>query len=99
MRNGLKSLQDNYSSLDQRLMRIEHIRGSSSHGNPMDTSSIPRSDDSSVEAFEEDKEGDEEEEVDAGNEETEGDGDDENEDEEEEEEDDDASNGAEGHDD
>ncbi|XP_057958417.1 uncharacterized protein LOC131151186 [Malania oleifera] len=99
MRDGLKSLQDKYSSLDQRLMRIEQIQGSSSHGDPMDTSSIPRSDDSSAKTSKEEKEGDEEEEANAGNEETEGDGDDENEDEEEEGEDDDASDGAEGHDD
>ncbi|XP_057969526.1 uncharacterized protein LOC131158676 [Malania oleifera] len=88
--------------LYRRLLTSEPIfgkaRASSSHGDPMDTSSIPHSDDSSAQASEDDKEGDEEEEANASNEEIEDDGDDENEDKDEEEEDDDASDGAEGHD-
>ncbi|XP_057953717.1 uncharacterized protein LOC131148003 [Malania oleifera] len=88
MREGLKILQDNYSSLDHRFTRMEQIRGSSSHGDPIDTSSIPHSDDSSTEESKEEKEGDDEEEEEAGNEEGE------DEDEEEEEADDEASDGA-----
>ncbi|XP_057976052.1 uncharacterized protein LOC131163473 [Malania oleifera] len=65
MHNGLQSLQANYSSLDQHLTRIKQARASSSHGDPMDTSSIPHSNDSSEEDKEEnegDKEGDDKEE-------------------------------------
>ncbi|XP_057951023.1 M phase phosphoprotein 10-like [Malania oleifera] len=85
-----------------RLLTSEPIfgkaRASSSHGDPMDTGSIPRSNDPSKEDKEEnegDMEGDDKEE------DTEEEGDHENEDEEEEEEDNEASDGAnnEGHDD
>ncbi|XP_057965423.1 uncharacterized protein LOC131155985 [Malania oleifera] len=76
MRNGLYSLQENYSSLDQHLTQIEQARDSSSHGDSMDTSSIPYSNDSLEEDKEEnegDKEGDDKEEEieDDGTEETE----------------------------
>ncbi|XP_057975929.1 uncharacterized protein LOC131163349 [Malania oleifera] len=67
MRDGLKSI-------DQRLTRIEHARASSSHGDPMETSSVPRSDDSAKECEEEEEEkekvGNDEEEDDEEEEET-----------------------------